>query len=379
MRPTARWCAAVAATAAAALAAGCSPDRTPAASAGTSVTVNPVGCGRGWAKPHAGAQTFRLRNTDTNSAEAYLMDAQGRVHAEVEGIGPGTTRPMRVTLGAGSYHFRCLPDDGSAVNGPVVKVSGGGTGGPAALPVTEHDLIPPTIAYQKWIGARTGDLVTKTAALKADIDGGDLAAAKRDWLAGHLLYERMGAAYGTFGDADAKINGTAAGLKGGARDPGFTGFHRIEAGLWGGAPAGSLRAPAARLASDAAALRKGWAQARMDPLDLGLRAHEIVENTVQFELTGRTDYGSHSNLATAEANLQGTRVALDFLKPVLADRDPGLAATYTRLAATERLLHGRADVDALTQPQRERVDAAFGDLVERLADVAALCDPRRTV
>ncbi|MHC5904004.1 hypothetical protein ACVNF4_08855, partial [Streptomyces sp. S6] len=37
-------------------------------------------------------------------------------------------------------------------------------------------------------------------------------------LPAHLVYERMGAAYGTFGDADAQINGDSAG------------FHRIERG-----------------------------------------------------------------------------------------------------------------------------------------------------
>ena len=44
------------------------------------------------------------------------------------------------------------------------------------------------------------------------------------------------------------------------------------------------------------------------PNDLSLRTHEILENTLQFELTGETDQGSHTGLATAEANVQGTEI-----------------------------------------------------------------------
>ena len=48
-----------------------------------------------------------------------------------------------------------------------------------------------------------------------------------------------------FGDADGVINGTDAGLPGGVHDPDFTGFHRIEYGLWHGESTRSLKAPAA--------------------------------------------------------------------------------------------------------------------------------------
>ena len=59
---------------------------------------------------------------------------------------------------------------------------------------------------------------------------------------------------------------------------------------------------------------------------MGLRAHEIVENAEQFELTGRTDYGSGTDLATANANIDGTREILALLRPLLTARDPRLAA-----------------------------------------------------
>lgn len=369
---------------------GAGRDARPVAADGlrhTTVEIGTSGCGRGWTGATAGRQVFDLRNTSATAAEAYLVDARtGAVYGEVEGLGPGTTRPLQVTLGDGAYAFTCLPDDADAVTGPTVRITGGGKvrSGPAAVPVTQQELIPPTLAYQKWIQARTVELARRTDVLRAAVDRGDLAAARAAWLPAHLVYERMGAAYGTFGDADAEINGTTAGLSGGVRDPRFAGFHRVEYGLWHGESASGLRGPADRLAEAVHALRDGWPQQRMDPADVGLRAHEILENTVQFELTGRTDYGSGTNLATARANLDGTRALLGHLRPLLRTRATGLTGIDTWMNRARHTLdafdHGGrwTPLAGLTRPQRERLDADLSELVERLADVAALTDVRRT-
>ncbi|XUL86614.1 EfeM/EfeO family lipoprotein [Streptomyces galilaeus] len=352
----------------------------------TTVEVATSGCGSGWTHPQAGHQVFELHNTSSTAAEVYLTDpTTGAVYGEVEGLAPGTVRPLGVTLGNGSYAFKCLPDDADAVTGPTVRITGSKVkSGPAAVPVTQQELIPPTLAYQKWIQARTVELARKTDVLKAAVERGDLAAARKAWLPAHLVYERMGAAYGTFGDWDGAINGTTAGLNGGVRDAGFTGFHRVEYGLWHGGSASELRGPADRLAKDVHALESSWPSRRMDPADTGLRAHEILENTVQFELTGRTDYGSGTNLATARANLDGTRVLLGYLGPLLKTRDTGYGELGDWMDRAQHTLDGFdhsgkwTPLAQLTRPQREKVDSDLGGLVERLADVAALTDVRRT-
>ncbi|MEU4928084.1 EfeM/EfeO family lipoprotein [Streptomyces yokosukanensis] len=349
------------------------------------IDVSQSRCGHGWTRPEPGVRTFDLHNSSDGAAEVYLEDPGSQaVYGEVEGIGPGTTRQLTVRLGKGAYAFKCVPEDADAVTGPTVHITGGERG-PGAAPVTEHDLIPPALAYQKWVGGGLDDVVRLTAKLKDAIDAGDLATARSAWLPAHLQYERLGAAYDAFGDVDAAINGTDAGLPGGVRDKDFAGFHRIEYGLWHGASAAGLRAPATALVKAVTGLRDSWSQTRMDPAQLGLRAHEILENTVQFELTGRSDYGSGSNLATARANLDGTREVLSRLRPLLTTRYadlPGLEADVDRAGHTlDGFRHGArwTPLDRLSRAQREQTDAVLGDLVERLASVATLCDPRRTV
>ncbi|WUH94843.1 EfeM/EfeO family lipoprotein [Streptomyces sp. NBC_00433] len=351
----------------------------------TAIDVSTGTCGQGWSRPRTGMQVFDLHNTSSAASDVDLTDPRtGKVFGEVEGLAPGTTRPMTVELGGGSYAFKCLQNDTDAVTGPTVVVAGKQPQGPAAAPVNQHDLIPPTLAYQKWVGQRIAELAAGTGRLKADIDGGDLAAARRDWLPAHLVYERMGAAYDTFGDADAAINGTVARTPGAVDAPDFAGFHRIEYGLWHGRSAASLRAPAAALDSAVHDLLDGWPDQRMDPAAMGLRAHEIIENADQFELTARTDYGSGTNLATARANVDGTRVILDELRPLLESRDAGVAkldAALDRTQATlDALRHGGVwtPVGKLTHTQRQQVNADFGDLLEQLAPVAAIFEVRRT-
>ncbi|GHI03910.1 iron transporter [Streptomyces cellostaticus] len=348
------------------------------------VEVSLSHCGRGWTRPTPGVQTFDLHNASAGAAEVYLEDPGSQaVYGEVEGIGPGTTRQLTVRLGEGTYAFKCVPDDADAVTGPSVRVTSGRRG-PGAAPVTEHDLIPSALAYQKWVGGGLDEVVRLTAKLRRAVDRGDLAGARAAWLPAHLEYERLGAAYDAFGDADGQVNGTDAGLPGGVGDQGFAGFHRIEYGLWHGQSADRLHAPAAALVKAVTALRDSWSQTRMDPAQLGLRAHEILENTVQFELTGRTGYGSGSNLATARANLDGTREVLSLLRPVLTTRYADLPGLDQDLDSAQHTLDGLRHGDrwtalpALTRAQREHVDSVFGDLVERLASVATLCDPRRT-
>ncbi|NBH05135.1 EfeM/EfeO family lipoprotein [Amycolatopsis sp. SID8362] len=357
-----------------------------AAAGDPEIAVSRSACGTGWSEPKPGPQTFRLHNTGSVSAEVDLIDpATGVIYGEVEGLGPDTTRPLQVNLGNGSYAFRCLPEDTGAIVGPAVRISGGADRtGPGVAPVTHNDLLGPLKAYQQHVTTGLGELVADTGALKDAVHGGDRAASQAAWLTAHLTYERLGAAYDAFGDSDGALNGTADGLPAGPADPGFTGFHRLEQGLWHGEDLGALAAVADRLDTDARALQASFGESQVDGNDLGLRAHEIMENTLQFELTGRTDCGSGTTLATARANLDGTRAVLDVLRPLLAPRYPELSKVDSWLTRTQSALDAAHRPDGswtplaqLSLPQRQKLNADVGELTELLAPIAAIAEPRR--
>ncbi len=344
------------------------------------IQVSVAACGTGWTHPHAGGQVLTLRNEGATAAGVMLIDpANGAVYAAVEGLGPGVTRRLRLSLGGGAYAFRCEDDGGGdPVTGPTTRIAGAALPGAAIQPVTSNDLYGPAKAYTKSVAAGLGRLTAKTDALRDVVDGGDLGAARTAWTTAHLAYERLGAAYGTFGDFDGAIDGRPAGLPGGVHDPDFTGFHRLEYGLWHGESASSLRKVADRLAKDTRGLEDDFPKERMDPADLPLRAHEILENTLRFQLTGEADQGSGTTLKTAAANVEGTREVLNVLRPVLRPRFSRLPEVDAWLDRMDAQLKGRSSVDELSTADRERLNGTAGQLLELLSSVATIAEPRRT-
>ncbi|WP_329371198.1 FTR1 family protein [Streptomyces sp. NBC_00669] len=364
------------------------------------VAVSESDCGKGFTAPGTGRRTFQMHNTGGRTSEVYLVDpATNAVYGEIEGLAPGTTRDLVATVGAGTYAWRCVPTGGKAVTSASVRVSGSGTSR-AVLPLAESDLRPPLAAYKAYVAAGLTTLVRQTDTLTADVRGGRLAAARADWLTAHRTYASLGAAYGTFADFDGQIDGRPDGLSGGIGDPRFTGFHRIEYGLWHGESAAGLMPYVQRLGSDVRELRTAFPGQDFDPSDLPLRCHEILENTLQFELTGATDQGSGTNLATADADLAGTKELLRVLRPLISARDPRLPATVdadvARLQALLDAAHqgasgksasgksgsgnsgGWTPVESLDPTARARINGATGQLLEDLAPIPDLLEVRKS-
>jgi iron uptake system component EfeO len=352
------------------------------------ITVSRSGCGAGWTDPHGGAQTLTMANRDSVNGEAEVVAVggpdNGKVYGELDGLGMNTTSTMQIALGPGRYAVRCVMEDADPVDGPAVTIGGHATSNGGSVPVTSTDLIKPIKEYEAFLVGGVAKLVTQTDTLDAAVKSGDLARARTAWLPAHLTYETLGAAYDAFGDYDGEINGTMAGLPDGVRDPSFTGFHRVEYGLYHGASVASLTTVTDQLDGFVHGLQHDLPQFEPEALDMGLRTHEIMENTLQFELTGKTDYGSGTNLATADANATGDREVLGVLRPLLTTRYPGLSDVDTWLNRFQQVVraqdHGGTwtPVQRLPQATREKINGTLSELVEKLAPIAAITEPRRT-
>ncbi|MFJ2192825.1 iron uptake transporter permease EfeU [Kitasatospora sp. NPDC087861] len=348
------------------------------------VSVSEQECGKGFTTPVPGQQVFQMHNTGDKVSEVYLVNpASGAVYGEIEGLAPGTTRALTATIGSGDYAWRCVPTGGKSVTSASVHVTGGGEV-KAVKPVAEDDLKGPLDTYKDYVNKGLATLLTQTQKLQADVHGGDLATARADWLTAHLQYASLGAAYGTFADLDGRIDGRPDGLADKIQDKDFTGFLRLEYGLWHGQSAADLTPVADQLTADVAKLGQDFPGQDFDPGDLPLRAHEILENTLQFELTGDTDQGSGTNLATTQANLVGTQELLTVLQPLLDERDPQLLtrvnAGMKRVGDLVAAAHGPAGWTPLEQipaDARRQLDGATGELLEDLAPIPALLEIRK--
>jgi iron uptake system component EfeO len=350
------------------------------------ISVSNGGCGSSWHLASPGWYTFQVYDASAEGGEVDLINpADGAVYAEVNGLGPGTSSPMRLDVGSGSYAFRCFFDDYDPITGPTVVVSGHAAGTPAILPITSNDLLAPAREYHAYVAAGLNTLVSQADGLAAEVRGGNLGAARTAWLPAHLTYERLGAAYDAFGNFDQEIDGRPDGLAGDVTSPQWTGFYRLEYGLWHGQSARDLTRIADTLDANVRALRTSWPSTEINLLDIGLRTHEILENALEFQLTGHDDYGSGSTLATTQANITGTLELLTVLHPLLVVRYAALPEVYTWLDRLNFLLNQDKrpngtwiGVSQLSASSREELDAACGQALEELSPIAAITEPRIT-
>lgn len=381
------WAAAVALALAAGL-ASCTSGRSSVAgrphrsAAAGDVVVTEHACAPGWVAPATGRHTFAVSNRSEEPAEVELAVADRlpeRVFGAIEVLAPGTTRPLTVELARGTYAWRCVRTTGDVLVSAPRRVTGPPVAGRSFVPVTSTEVLGAIVAFQATTADGLATLATDTAALRslADATPLDLAATRRAWLVAHLDYARLGAAYGAFGASDAEIDGRPDGLPGGVGDPSWTGFLALEHALWHGGAARRVPALADRLDRDVRSLRAAFPAATPGANDLTIRAHEILEDALQFDLTGHTDQGSHTGLATVRADVDGTRADLDALAPLFTTRDPGLLRLARRdLDRLAALLDGfrRADgtwapVDQLTRSRRQLLDGTVGQAVEDLATI----------
>jgi iron uptake system component EfeO len=348
----------------------------------TKITFTDGSCGGAWHVSGPGYHTFEVTNDALYGAEVDLINpANGSVYDELENSGPGTTTPMSLDLGSGKYAFQCEVEDYSPLVGATVTIAGNVKGTPAIQPVTYSELYPLTKADHTETMAGIKVLAKETQILDNDVRSGNLAKAKTDWLTANLQYQTLGVAYSSFGNYDTEIDGRADPV--GVNSPQWTGFYRLEYGLWHGQSVSELTKVANTLNTNVQQLEGWWPSQQVEPLDLVLRTHEVMENALEFQLTGHDDYGSGTTLATVLANITADRYLLSLLRPLLVTRYPGLPAVYTwenRLQALlekEHLPNGSwVPVSQLPTSTRQAIDAACSQLVQELSPIASIAEPR---
>jgi iron uptake system EfeUOB component EfeO/EfeM len=263
----------------------------------------------------------------------------------------------------------------------AVRAGVGGAGGAppapdlAPLPVTAFNA--PFARSRAYDAAQLAVLVPELGALRSALATLNRPAAETAWKTAWARYLRLGGVYGAFGSLDRSIDGSPGGLPGGIHDPDFTGFHRIEMGLWTGAPLHPLLRWEARLSVDVARLRRIVPTLALDPLDYSARAHEILEDAQRDLLSGTDVPWSGAGVLGTAAGLDATEEVLGTLRPLLDGREDSIEevdAWLVRLRATldsiRRAHGGRWPSNTeLTQTQTERLDGVLGGALEALGQI----------
>ncbi|MFE3837404.1 iron uptake system protein EfeO [Pseudogemmobacter sonorensis] len=320
----------------------------------------------------AGRTTFEIHNASARPIEWEILDGV-MVVEERENIAPGFHSLLTAKLKPGTFQITCglLSNPRGAL---VVTPSEESEAERAAPPVTAF--IGPLSEYKVWLGQQSAALVAETARLTDAIRAGDIVAAQAQYLAARLPYKRIEAVTGRIADLENAIDPLADYLENREADPGFTGFHRIEYGLWVEGDTASLVPVADRLLADVTVLQERLKALRLAPEDLAGTAARQADRLAEGQIRdGENRYG-FTDPAEFAANLDGMEKAVQLLRPLVADAVPEVAADVDQgfaeaRAALEALKtpDGWPAYDAVPPEDRERLAGAFRALTIAIAAV----------
>ena len=113
-------------------------------------------------------------------------------------------------------------------------------------------------------------------------------------------------------------------FKDGAKDAGFTGFHRIEHALWVEKDVSGVKEIAAKLMTDVEALQKEIDALAFPPGKVVGGASELIEEVAGSKISGEEDRYSHTDLSDFQANVEGSKKIVDLFRPLIEAKDKAL-------------------------------------------------------
>jgi iron uptake system component EfeO len=335
------------------------------------VTSTDDACDVGTTELTAGTHHFQVANKGTKVTEFYVYGAGDKIVAEVENIAPGLSRELLAELRAGEYQAVCKP--GMAGNGIRRKLTVTGTSSGAAQ---DQSLGQAAADYQAYVRSETAPFLQQTTAFVAAVKAGDIAGAKALYPATRLHWERIEPVAESFGDLDPLIDGRE-----GDQEPGqdFTGFHRIEKALWQAGDVSDMGPYADQLLADVQKIVQRANEVTLQPLQLANGAKALLDEIATGKITGEEERYSHTDLWDFAANLDGSKKAVDTLRPFLQKKDADLLAEIDqRFAATQAELDthrsgdGWVTYDQLDQTQLHALSDSITALTESVSKVAAV-------
>jgi iron uptake system component EfeO len=346
-------------------------DSTGGSAGPITVAASDTACEVSTTSGNAGNLTFEVTNKGTKVTEFYLYAAGDRIMGEVENIAPGLTRKLTVAVpDSGTYQATCKP----GMTGDGIRVPFAVTGTAPKQADADSTLAVATTSYATYVAGQSDALKTETQKFADAVKSGNVEDAKARYAATRFYYERIEPVAEKFGDLDPAIDAREADL---AQGQEFTGFHRLEKDLWVTGLRPDSGQVADRLVADVTELVEKSRTLRLTGLDLANGAKELLDEVATGKITGEEEAFSHTDLWDFQANVDGSRGAIQALRPVLQERDPQLVSTVdTQFAAVQQLLDRQRAGDGfryyteLTQDQIRELASAVDALSEPLSRVS---------
>jgi iron uptake system component EfeO len=358
--------------------AACADDKSSSSSdsaapgaATVTITLTDDGCTPSPATATAGPITFQIKNsTATKVTEAELL-REDTIMGEKENLTPGLSGSFSLKLDAGKYTVYCP----NAKTEKVDFTVSGSAAAAAADPAVATALTDATTKYQQYVAAEVDKLIPATKTFTDAVRANNLDAAKKAFAPARSFYEEVEPVAESFGDLDPDIDARVDDVD---NEASWTGFHRIEKGLWADKSTKGLAPIATKLDQDVAKLKTLVATVKFQPAQLANGATELLNEVASSKITGEEDRYSHTDLSDFEANVAGAQEAFNLLQPALEKIDPTLSSSVRQqfaavLDSIKPFKHGDTYVDYSTikEDQRKVLTQKVDALAEPLSQVAA--------
>ncbi|WP_458722627.1 iron uptake system protein EfeO [Pseudomonas brenneri] len=308
----------------------------------------------------AGRASFRIINRSDRAVEWEILDGV-LVVEERENIAPGLSQVINANLLPGDYAITCgllSNPRGTLHVTPTAESDAQAKAKPSMVA-----FIGPLSEFRVYLSSQSGALIKAVTALEQAIIAGDLTQAQALYLPAREAYQHLAPAAQRLAELDNAINARADYFERREQDPAFSGFHRLEYGLFAQHSLDGLTPIAQRLVNDVTTLKQQLLAQSLPPEQL---VSIVVRNLNSLAdvraASGEEERYSHLDLNGFAANLEVARKVVDLMRPLLAksaaDLLPGIDSAISTFAAQLDGLkvdgHYRT-YDSVTADQRQQI------------------------
>ncbi|NWC92452.1 MULTISPECIES: iron uptake system protein EfeO [unclassified Pseudomonas] len=324
------------------------------------VTIHAHSCEPNALTVPAGHASFRIINRSDRAVEWEILDGV-LVVEERENIAPGLSQVINANLLPGDYQITCgllSNPRGTLTVTPTAESDAQAKAKPSMVA-----FIGPLSEFRVYLSSQGGALVKAVTALEQAIEAGDLSQAQALYVPAREAYQRLAPASQRLAELDNGINARADYFEKREQDPDFSGFHRLEYGLFQQRNLDGLAPIAQRLVTDVTRLKQELLAQSLPPEQL---VSIVVRNLNTLAdvraASGEEERYSHIDLNGFAANLDAARKVVDLMRPLLTkSAAPLLPGIDSAISAFDAELNGfkvdgrYATYDSVTADQRKQI------------------------
>jgi iron uptake system component EfeO len=340
------------------------------------VAITAKGCPAPQASYTSGALTFNITNKDATAVTEIELLSGERILGEKENLPPGFSGSFVLSLNPGDYTLYC---PGATTEKATFKVTGTATSSASTDAGTL--LKQGTVTYGTYVSQQVASLVATVAPLNTALHGTDLAAAQTAYMKSRAYYERIEPVAESFTTGGTDLDAAIDARDGDVPADQWTGFHRIEKGLFADKSLAGLGAYGDGLVANVAKLQSLTTGLTYQPAELANGAVDLLDEVGKSKITGEEERYSHIDMLDFQANVEGAEQAYANLQPGLNKIDPTFSASVsTAFTSLDTLLDkyrsttnasGFVLYSAITDADRTQLTQALQAVSEPLSQVAS--------